>query len=164
VNGYIQRSEPHVYYSPKIGLTHVGQGDEVPLEKGKPIIVVLEVKRVAHAFWQLVYEAEDAFVGAMLLAIEHEFVESKPEAGIVVVAENNLYSFSGGPLDYKARLRGANMVLVIYYVANMVTVYGDQEIPWTDSRLVGAATLVNPCDLRPGLDDRLHRLVYLHKE
>jgi hypothetical protein len=59
----------------------------------------------------------------MLFTIEDEFVKSKTEAGIVVVVEHNLHSFPRGTLDYKLRLKGANVVLVIYYIANWVAVY-----------------------------------------
>ena len=154
VNGYIQRSEPHVYYSPKIGLTHVGKVTKFP-EKGKPIIVVLEVKRVAHAFWQLVYEAE--CICYAMLRHRTRVRRIQVRGGDQSLLKNNLYSFSGGPLDYKARLRGANStrnLLCREQGDRMETRRSPDGFPLKSARLPWSTHAIFA-----RTDDRLHRLV-----
>ena len=48
---------------------HVRHGDIVAEQKGKPLVIVLEVKALAHTGGQLVDEAEHAVVGAGVLLI-----------------------------------------------------------------------------------------------
>ena len=66
----VQWAEPLLLEPLPVVLAEVGQRDEVAVQEGEPIVVVLQIERAAQSFWQPLEEAEEAGVVADARAVE----------------------------------------------------------------------------------------------
>ena len=66
----VQRAEPLLLQALPVVFAEVGQRDEVAVQEGEPVVVVLQIERAAQAFGQALEEAEEAGVVADARAVE----------------------------------------------------------------------------------------------
>ena len=76
---HVQRRQPLGDHPFEVGLGESGEGGEVPEQEAEPVVVVLEVQAAAHAWRQLVDEAELAVVVAGADPVEHGGVDVDAE-------------------------------------------------------------------------------------
>ena len=76
---YVQRSEALLDDPSQVELGEPGQRREVAVEERQPVVVVLQVQRLAHSRGQLIDEAELAVVVAGLHPVEDRRVQPQTE-------------------------------------------------------------------------------------
>ena len=121
VDAHVQRTEAFGDHAFEIGLGEAGEGGEVPVEKGEPVVVVLQVEALAHPLGQLVDEAERAVVVAGAHPVEHRARELDAERralGLVDVHD----PLQAAPPEVELDVRAVDLDLVRDDVAHHLAV------------------------------------------
>ena len=79
VHGHVQRAQPLLLEPLPVSLRQVGQRHEVAVQEAEPVVVVLRVERLPHAFGQALEEAEEAVVVAKSDVVPRGALELQPE-------------------------------------------------------------------------------------
>ena len=77
-------------------ITHICQGNIIPLQKGKPRIIVLKIQRFSHSCGHLVYKAEHAFISAGTVLVHQALPELQSQSFVLVLFYLQLPLFSVG--------------------------------------------------------------------
>ena len=71
----------------EISIYHVGHGDEVAIQKGHTIVIILDVQAFPHIRSHLVHKTEKAVVGTMPDAVKHGRLKLNPQLLVIVLVK-----------------------------------------------------------------------------
>lgn len=96
MDGDIYRAYMQVDDPLDLPLGEIGQRDVISQQEAQPRVVVLEVHGLSHAFGELVYEAEDAVVGAGAGRIHEIALKVQAQSPPSSFTSATVYSSSAG--------------------------------------------------------------------
>jgi hypothetical protein len=138
VHGYVERAKPLFPYSFPILLAPIGEGYEVPPEKGATVIVILDIEAAPHPGGQLIHEAKGATVPATAQAIEDHLLEI--EAQILPILSSKPASENLAPSpDYRLQLFLGRVEPVIDDIPQPVAIDGEEFIARQETHLLRRA-------------------------
>ena len=136
VDAHVERAELLGEHPLEVGLGEPGERGEVPVEKGEPVVVVLQVQAAAHPLRELVDETEGAVVVAGADAVEHRALEVEPEGRARgLVDDHQLLEAAAPKLELHAGLVGLD--LIADDVAHRFAVERQELVAGEEPRSVG---------------------------
>ncbi len=136
VDAHVERAELLREHPFEVGLGEPRERGEVPIEKGKAIVVVLQVQAATHPLRELVDETEGAVVVARANAVEHRALEIEPEGRAGgFVDDDQLFEPAAPELELHAGLVGLD--LIADDVAHRFAVEREELVAGEEPRSVG---------------------------
>ncbi len=124
----VDRADVHLDDALNLVVLHVGHGDVVAIQKGKPLIIILKIKALAHTRGQLVDEAEHAVVGAGLCFSSPRYVlKLQPKGPRSARCTPEICCLSHLCLQVKAAAVGIK--LIVQRIVQLVLIHGQQRQP-----------------------------------
>src|SRR3990172_8619182 len=136
MNGDIERRQTLLHDAVDVTVFQIGESDEVSVQEGEPVIVILEIKTAAQTVRELVDEAEDAPVPAYLHRAEDRAVEGKAERLPFGLIHRHLLEAAVG-LHVQYDVSIVRKQLVVDHVAGLDAVDGDQAVARPDAEASG---------------------------
>ena len=150
VDGDVERAQALLRQAGPIVVGKVGEGDEVAVQEGEAVVVVLDVERAPHAFGQTLEEAEEALVVADAGAVESVVVEFDAQRLVDRLFEFDDAAFA--VVDHVQFNEGVGgLEAVVDLVADGLTVDGDDLITGLEAGFIGQGTGINGADRPAGL-------------
>ena len=125
---------------------HVRHGDIVAEQEGETLVVVLEVKTLAHTGRQLVNEAEHAVVGAGVLLVAQIGLEVAAEGAALCTLHVPLADAVRHPC-FQVEAFAVGIKIVVQAVVQLVFVHAQQLVTRAKAQRFRFAAGVHPCDL-----------------
>ena len=118
-----------------IPVRHIGQRHIIPLQKGKPGIVILKVQSLSHPLGHLINKTENAlvFAGAVLA---HEPVLKRQPQILIIVFDLQLPLLPVAFLHHGHNRLAAYIVFVIKDVLDLMSVYGQKPVSRLQPQLI----------------------------
>ncbi len=115
-----------------IPFRHIGERHIIALQKGKPGIVVLKIKRFPHALGHLVNETENAFVPAGPILVHQPVFKKNPQVLVISLFNFQQPLFPGRLFHQNLHIFFLCQILVIKNILYFFAVYAKQPVPRFD--------------------------------
>lgn len=132
--GDVHRRNPLLLDPLPILFTQVGQGDEAAVEHGIAVIVIHDVKRLPHAFRNLLDKTERACVFTDPDTIEGRISEGDPPVFVAIESQFEALNRSIA-IDFEQRLFRLSLKLEIKRVHNRAIVDRNDPVSWMQSEI-----------------------------
>ena len=157
VHRHVNGRDAHLQNAVDLPVVDIGEGDVVAEQEGEPVVVVLEIEGLPHAFGQLVDKAEHTLVPAGALPVHEVGLKFQAQAGVLGLGQvyGEGLSRPGEPdPQFLLCLEKA----VVQHVHDLVAVEGHQHVPRLDAQPLGPAARLYPGDCyRHGASSSLPR-------
>lgn len=102
----------------------VGQGDVIAVEKGKAVIIVLDIEGLPQIWRLLVNKAEDALIAAL----SGPQLKFQPQIFLVVLFDFILQQLAGTGLHPDAHFLTGDVKVVVQDIPGLMTVEGEDAV------------------------------------
>ena len=117
---------------------HIGEGDIAAEQEAHAAVVILKVEGFAHALGQLIDEAENALIGAVVLAIHEVIGKFQPQLVVLL-----FFDVKGERLAVPFHFDGEGSIdhikAVIQHIVDEIAVDGDQAVAGPDAGFGGGS-------------------------
>ena len=139
MDGDIYRAYMQVDDPLDLPLGEIGQRDVISQQEAQPRVVVLEVHGLSHAFGELVYEAEDAVVGAGAGRIHEIALKVQAQVAPLVLHKRHRVLLSAGAAEHHCKGAVVSEELVVQHIQYFIAVYRNKAVPHARLMAQGAA-------------------------
>ena len=133
MNAHVQRPEPLADHPLEVGFREPRERREVSVEERQPVVVVLHIEALAHAFGQLVDETERAVVVAGADAVEHGTRQLDAQGRAVGLVDVH-HPFESTSAQVELDVRAVDLDLIRDHVAHDLTVDREHLVTHDDAR------------------------------
>ena len=146
VDRNVDRRDVHLDDAVDLMVLHVRHGDIVAEQKGQALVVILEVKALAHTGGHLVDEAEHAVVGAGVLLVAEVGVEIAAKGAALLPADIP-FPDAIRHLCLQVKAPAVGIKIVVQRVIQFIVVHAQQLVAGLQAQRLGFAPLFNALDL-----------------
>ena len=125
---HVERRQALLGDAADVSVGQVGEGDEVPLEKRQPVVVVSQVQRFAHALGKLFHEAERAAIPARSNAVEEGLGELHSPRFVDLPTKRHGARDPVTVLHLEGGLRTIGQPLPVQDITHLDAFHGDDRI------------------------------------